>query len=459
MNIFQRKQPTDTEAHILYLDNHIKNLELNLQRTEQQLKQMTSLTEGYRSDARKNMSELQRVAETICDNDFSKKQLGGVNRILSLSSFELANFIIENWQKQREESISLIIDLQKALKTEEGKVKDLEAQLERTLQQQKEMAHLNQIIPGDSSLSNEGLTIQHNGRKIDPETGEILSGPEENELKVADIPDILEVVKQSSSSSQEEPSYEPPKTHLVLMEEIETKLSDVQYGIIEIIGSKGISEPKEIEQLLMDSELKISHTQFVNALNGLKQNLIVGEDKVNTGWRWFMALHLTDLGLQLYLKKAKKPAILCEKHILRRDHATWDHGYCIKDTATLMDMMGYTKITYDRKSNEIVLTNGKVWIPDIIAYDPIANKKVYIEVELGHHTQEQFNEKMDKARQITNDLRFVTNDKQAMETIISQFSRWKLEKKQQGQNIKNFTVWITTTKKLADKDWGNEYPS
>lgn len=464
MGLFGKKEVSPSKSENLYLENHVKAMELNQIKLETQFNQVHQLAEGYRSDARKNMGELQRVAETICDNDYSKEQLGGKNRILSLSSFELANFIINNWKKQREEAIDLIIGFQKALREKEGQVKDLEAQLERVLQQQRDLAHMNQQYVAPT-------IIETPSGQIDSETGEILAPPvptppipektPQNNLKSGEADDILKVLEQQSSPQPQEEisTYEDPKTHLVLMEEIENKMTEMQWGIIQVIGKDGFSEPKEIEEILLERIKGSNHTQFVNGLNGLKTNLIVGEDKVNTGWRWFNALHLTDLGLQLYQKKFRIPAVLCEKHVLRKENATWDHGYCIKDTSTLMEQMGYQNITYARKDNEIKLSNGKVWIPDITAYDTIANKKVYVEVELGHHTQKEFNEKMDKARQITNDLRFVTNSKTAMETIIQQFSKWKLEKAKTGAPVKNFNVWITTTKKLSDKDWGNEYPS
>ncbi|MBL4952134.1 hypothetical protein JK635_07905 [Neobacillus sp. YIM B02564] len=462
MAFFGRKEDlTPAKSETIFLENHAKTLELNIMKLEEQMNQTRQLAEGYRADARKHMSELQRVAQTICDNDFAKEQLGGKNRILSLSSFELANFIIDNWKKQRQEAINLIIELQKSLKRKEGEYRDLEAQLERVLTEQRDAARENQEYPSFDSPLHEEI------KNMEP--SEILSPAPEKDLKLPVADDIVKVVKQSTTlappspapvaSTHEDHTYRTPKTHLVLMDDIEKQMNDLSWSILEGIGKEGLSESKEIANFVKDRFGDFSQSQFTTALNGLKTNLIVAEDKVNTGWRWFFAFHLTDLGLQLFQKRFKKPAVLCEKHVLRKENATWDHGYTIKDTATLMEMMGYKDITYSRSDNEIKLSNGKTWIPDITAYDTLSNKKVYVEVELGHHTQKEFNEKMDKARQVAHELRFVTNAKQSMETIVQQFSRWKLEKSKQGNPVKNFDVYITTTKKLSDKDWGNHYPS
>jgi Chromosome segregation ATPases len=451
MNLFGRKNPSpdSPEAQAMYWESLAKTLEMSNMKLREQYEQVQRLAESYRNESRKHMGELQRVAQTICDNDYAREQLGGKNRILSLSSFELANFIIENWKKQRQEAIQLVADLQKALKREQAEKRDLEAQLERLLQQHREMAWSNQETSPPA-----GSVVQVEGRQVDTETGEILENAQP-------VPDILEVAKSSSESSFESPdepsAYDTPKTHLILLEDAESKLTDIQWRIMEAIGKEGMSESKEIEAYVLSGDS--NRTQFVNGLSGLKQMGIVAEDKINTGWRWFYAYHLSDLGLQLYQKRFRRPAVLCEKHVLKKEHASIEHGYIIKDTATLLEQFGYVNISYDRQANAIELSNKKVWIPDITAFDNLSRKRLFVEVECGNHTQEEFNEKMDKARQVTNDLRFVCPDKNAMETIVQQFSRWKLEKTKVGAPVKNFEVWITTTKKLAEKDWGQNYPS
>ncbi|MFE8700970.1 hypothetical protein ACFYKX_10110 [Cytobacillus sp. FJAT-54145] len=460
----KRHTPSPEQASHLFLEGQVKTMELSLMKLEEQNLQLERLVEGYRGDARKNMGELQRVAQTICDNEYAKEQLGGKNRILALSAFELANFIIDNWKKQQQEAITLVTNLQKELKKRDGAVKDLEDQLSRVLLKQQEDAY--------EHHSNIPVFQTDDGRKVDPETGEILpSTPAPSPSQPSQEDDILSVVQSQTQTPppakpkpqpQATPSsskVEPPKTHLVMLEKFEKELTEVQWKIVEVIGTEGLSEAKEIETRIGELISDVNNTQFTNAINSLKTSTILDMDKVNTGYRWFFAYNLSDLGLQLYQRKFKKPAILCEKHVLKKENATWDHGYAIKDTATLMEQMGLMNITYKRKDNEITLSNGKVWIPDITAYDSLAKKKLYVEVELAHHTQEEFNTKMDKARQVTKDIRFVTTGKKQMEIIIQQFSQWKLEKIKSGTPVKNFDVFITTTKKLADKDWGNHYPS
>lgn len=438
MALFNRQQdPTPTVAENLFLQNQVKMLELNLKKMEAHLQQVEGLLREYQRESSENMKYLRGVANSVCDNEYAQEQLGGKNRILTLPAHELSEFIVKNWQKQRQEMIALIIDLQKTVKRKDGQLADLEAQLERMLQQQKEQATLYQITP-----------VTTTPQFVDQETGEILSEP---------TPSSILVPTEEPESTSSSTSIHQPQTHLVLLENIENNLSEVQWGILKAIGEQGLSARPEIEKFLTEQNPGWK-SQLATAFSGLKTANLVGEDTVNPGNRWFTAFHLEDLGLEVYKRKFKKPAILCEKHRLKKENATWDHGYTIKEVALLMENMGYAEISYARKENEIRLSNGKVWIPDITAYDMLAKKRVYAEVELGHHTQDDFNEKMEKARQVASELRFVTNDKKAMETIHQQVSQWKLAQAKAGRPIHNFTVFITTTKKLADKDWGNELP-
>ena len=649
--MFNRNQQQDDQNWVAYA----QNLEVALMKLQEQMNQLQRLMEMYRSEASRNLDELRKVAQTICDNEFTMEQLGGKNKILSFSSFELAQFIMDNWKRQRKVAIDLIVDLQNTLKQKEQERRDFERQIEQMLLHQRELQQEMQRIhaapisreperlsspnqqptydppvippsftpqsnqfsstpppptihpelpkptqaptptyaeqkqniptptptktaaetpnkptsstqppikptqpppqqksPNQPNQPNQQKPHDHSQKQNQPSqknnqpspqnqpvaspinpkhdssgSRQEQKTPQNNEKKQnthqqhvdqnsnqksntnnsqqqaknpsssnqAPIPPVhkQEVVPATKpitptehkpmESSVPEPNMKPeasqkmgnayapsprlaqveaidqsPKTFVALYADIEDKLQELHWSIIHAIGSRGFSESRDIEKFLSHIE-GINDTKFHHAFNLLKNLDILADDKVSTGVRWFYALHLTDIGLQLYHKKYRQQAVVCEKHLLRKDHDNWDHGYCIKDTATLLDQFGYINVVHERKANTFELTNGKTWIPDIVCYDSLSNKSVYIEVELGNHTQDDFNQKMDKARMVANELRFVCNDKSAQEKIIQQYSKWKLEKHKSGVPVKNFSVYITTTKKLSEKDWGQHYPS
>lgn len=458
----------------VYEDSQIKNLELSTTKLQEQFRHSTNLAGKYKSEASKNLDELRNVAMVVCDNAYSMGQLGGRNEMLKLDAFELKNFIIENHQKQREEVLALMLELQNQLHHLQQQNEDKDRQLADLLRQRAETeqrAYQNQYsqqhhAPPQSPLSqyanphNQGAVHQQMQQPPQQQSPMQMAPSQQRQMPIQQQPQSRAPQAQSQQQ-QIQPPQSPagnyaPQTHTMLIDSVENTISDIGWNILVAIGANGLSEGIEIENQLTGT---YNSSNVKNAFATLQQSQIIESDKVNTGNRWFYAWNLTDLGVQIYQRKFRKPPVQCEKHMLRAENATWDHGYTIKDTATLLEDMGMIEIKYRRRENEIQLSGGRMWIPDVVCYDTISKQKLYVEVELGHHTQADFDEKIDKARQITKDLRFVTQNKDQAEKIIKQYSAWKLSKSQSGTPVKNFDVWITTTSKLAKKDWGNTYPS
>ena len=154
--------------------------------------------------------------------------------------------------------------------------------------------------------------------------------------------------------------------HVVDLNDYMNKMTDVMWDIMLAIGKEGLSEAKDIRKMVVNKG--VSESAFNVALSQLRKMNIVDQERINTGWRWFHAYELSEIGRRIYLEKYKNNPIECEKQILKKEHTTALHGYCIKDASIILKaIFGYDEASTDRKRNSIKLYTGETYIPDIIA--------------------------------------------------------------------------------------------
>ena len=109
--------------------------------------------------------------------------------------------------------------------------------------------------------------------------------------------------------------------------------------------------------------------------------------------------------------------------MLKRQHSTLQHAYCIKDTATILEQLGYTNLSIDSSKNSIPVAGGRRYVPDIVA-DFSPTEKTYWEVELGHHKDGDFYEKISKAAKVSSVLYIIANDRDSYDKLKRQVGRY-----------------------------------
>ena len=152
---------------------------------------------------------------------------------------------------------------------------------------------------------------------------------------------------------------------------------------------------------------------------------MVENESISTFLRRNLSLYrLTQLGEAVYKRLTEKSPVKAQRDKLESQHSTLEHAYLIKDTASILETLGYTNVTYDSKDNQIQVAGGNRYVPDISA-DFSPTVKTYWECELGHHKDADFFEKLQKAAKVTDTLYVITPRKEVSDKMKKQIGRYK----------------------------------
>lgn len=208
-----------------------------------------------------------------------------------------------------------------------------------------------------------------------------------------------------------------------------SKLNDKEKFVFETIVSNGISEEKESKEIAanipFDENMRfISKDTAWRSIITLVKAGIFDLQSIHTGYRTFNILKLTDIGAKLYrLQFRKEPAV--QEHIrLRKEHASYLHGYIVKDVATIVEKKGwYTHISTNRKQNTLKISDGRTLIPDVIGKSGV--KFDMYEVECGNHNQADFNDKCNKIMAVSRKIIIVGQNRDIVTRILKpQVEKW-----------------------------------
>ncbi len=275
---------------------------------------------------------------------------------------------------------------------------------------------------------------------------------DENE-RVVDLTDEKVAEKINTVSSG--------KLYVQDLEKLESQLKDAHWDIFKLIVDEGISEISQAKMLvnlrLKDEDGSISVDKAGRLIKFLSSLQLFTQVKVNTGMRWFMVLQLTEIGRKLYVSRYKKEPRETEYQRIVREHENAEHGYTIRDVAQILtDTQKYRSVSMSRKGNSIRLPDGRTCVPDIMCC--LSNGVEYYEVECGNHHQSDFNEKCDKLKSITQNLFFVTPNRETVEKKLKpQIEEWiKVTGRQQLQ-LSGVVVYLTSISDLAAQRWTYVY--
>lgn len=478
------------------LENQIKQLQLNIITLSDQLENFKRICRKYQEEYNRLVKRVNEFCRMILETEYVRNQLGGNNPLSDMDIFTLLNYAEQCYRNNNIKERNLIIELTDKLKEKEQEIEGLKAQISRyMLREQQLKEELNAFDEQQSvasSTDSKSTSVEENIHNVSSTPSTLSSATktvssersgimkisiiEDDEDEETDNFDILDDEQHKNLKYDEEKRLKTCRTscnivpqpadstaknkdviaHVIDLKEYINKINDIMWEIIIAIGKKGLSESKDLKKEVV--KRGITESSFNTALSQLRKMNIVEQEKFNTGWRWFYAYELSDLGRQIYVERFGSEPVLCEKQILQKEHTTALHGYCIKDAAYILkSVFGYDEAVTDRKMNSMKLYNGEVYIPDIIAKKRQGAITDYFEVELGHHTQKDFNSKCDKMRMVTKNLYFITPDADTMNKIlVRQISQWVLEKGGKDK-LKGLTIYLTTMTKLSEGRWDNIY--
>lgn len=397
----------------------VRQLEDQLENCEKEKKQVIA-------QLKKQRKCMQALAEKICDSEYGESQLNGKNMVSTLDDMELRDFIIKNVLRQRINFTKAIRDLQKIYLQEKEEKNKIAMQLLNEQKEKEEYKKAYETLVKEASENSSGISLP-----LTPKSS------------------IIPTISESVESADKNMVYYDKLPYDI--SEIYNALDVYQLSILKIIGESGYNETNDIIDTCATHTELGSNTLIRDNLKLMVANKILETESISTPIRRKLILYsITSIGAAIYKKEYGKLPIKDEKTRIKEMHATLQHGYCIKDTVKILEDLGYTEISMDSTKNAIEVANNRRYVPDIIAnFD--AKTKTYWEVELGHHKDGDFYEKLEKAAKVTSLVYIVVNDAQSWEKVKKQITGFRLKLKQEHRSMK-LTVLLGTMMQLSKKD-------
>lgn len=407
---------------------------------EEQVNEGNSALGKAQKKAKKLRSCLMEVAEKVCDNEYSDKQLGGPNQVMSLSDTDLRDFIIQNYYNQR----STMMDKQRKLQIlYQTAVKEKETISQGYLKLKQENEALEKRV---ADLEYE---VQHNTYApasplhVDSESFETVPEDSQNSFSQETYPeqDIRSIPDETVSNivTIDAMPYD--------LNQIRGKMDQYQNILLKVLGDKGANETGDIINDCTETGEFPTESRIRKTLASLKENGLV-EDRKHPAQSNAQLSYLSELGKAMYEYMFKKKPCKDEIHRLCAMHDNIDHAYCIKQTCKILEKNGYTNVCMDNSQNVFEITKGKRYIPDIVA--EFNGRKTFWEVERGNHHDVDFFEKLDKAAVITGGTVYVVGDNMdTKEHLKKQINKYVLEKRKENSKM-SFDIYLGTIAEVSN---------
>ena len=253
----------------------------------------------------------------------------------------------------------------------------------------------------------------------------------------------------SLKKQEEELKKKTERSGQVLLEikDIEESITPLMWKVFYIIVSNGLSQEKEIKSFvvryLIEAEMSCySKDAIYRAIKSLTVLRIFRVVPISTGIRTFHLLQLSYLGEMLYMRKFEKRPPKSEMEIVASNHASYTHGYMIEEAKNILEQRGTCgMVTTDRAANKLVLTDGTVVIPDIIA-GTSSNWQMF-EVECGTHNNSDFYHKCDKLIKVKRHLHFIGSSRESVEKdLIPKIDSWIRTRKLENLQCFGFDISV-----------------
>lgn len=386
---------------------------------ENQLKKIEKEYSEERKKSKSLRKSLEVIAEKTCNFKYAAKQLGGPNQIFKMSDSQLREFIISNILEQKSEFMNSLKEVQQLyLQTHEEKM----------------------------NLASRVLELESNKESLSEKS---ILNMQKNDVEKSSLETSENPVNSQEFSQRKENTFIMGQKVFDIEAEMQ-KLTTYQEEIIKVMGEFGYSETRQIYNEVM-KRMNVKETTLKNQMTELITNMIIETEGVASFLRRNLDLYaLTPVGQEIYLHLTDKKAIKAEKDRLKTQHSTLEHAYLIKDTATILEDLGYTHISFDSKANQIQVAGGNRYVPDIIA-DFSDTAKTYWEVELAHHTDPDFFEKLQKAAKVTNTVYVIAPNRQAFDKLKKQIGRYQAYVLSKNLKTK-MTIFVGTINQLKKRE-------
>lgn len=410
-----------------------------LQQLEEQLKDYKTDYDKSQKQSSERRKCLMTIAEKVCDSKYGNMQLGGRNDMIKQTDFEIRDFIIRNVLDQKMRYTQSIIDLQKLYINEQREKEELANQVLKLREELVQAQNAYQNAIQANQTSNLGQMAAAAG--VGAVGGAMVGAMNSHQNAKPEVDTKMPGKKDSNILINGSEVYDITKEY--------NKVNVYQLAILNAIGTFGYSETNDIVSECM-KHVEAKETFIRQNINELVDFKMLTLDKISTPIRKTLSLYgLSDLGKAIYKKEYDKTPVKCEKVRLVEMHASINHAYCIKDTCKILGDLGYTNISMDAIANTIDVASSRRYVPDIIAnFD--SKTKTYWEVELGHHKDGDFFDKLDKATKVTDVIYIVVNDMQTWEKVKKQVVGYKLKLNQENRKVK-LTVYLGTMTQLSKK--------
>ena len=242
------------------------------------------------------------------------------------------------------------------------------------------------------------------------------------------------------------------------LENIAEQMKPIHWLAFEVIVSQGISEEKIAKNAIIDKiilQLKdiVSDDAAWRYIKHLVALQLFKVQRIDTGYRQFNVLLITEIGRMLYMMHFRKKVPVSEAFMFIKEHASLQHGYMIKDASILIRQLEfYDSVTTGRRDNFIKLENGRSVIPDIIA--TFAEETDYFEVECGNHKQIDFNDKCSKLATLTDRIIFIGRSFEAITNILKpQIDKWIMSMGRERLCQLDKTVYLASIIDIKKNRW------
>ncbi len=448
--------------------------------------------EAWEIIAKRNdtISDLSRkLCEDILAKDPSEMRLGKEYAWGNIDIIELLHKSIISFEKYTQKRTEIMRQINEESERRRLEIENLQSQVDIAHRDMvsiinQQTGEVNPIIPEDTSTNADQQTGEVNS--IIPENapasvkgaaegGKIKVVEESSDVTKEDFAEIMECQRigetvnceiDDSIQVSREHKKQVAKKAYKNMGENEKKMNrdvtmqgitDKAFVIIKAIGMTGYYKTVDISkkafELYEEQNMKVSQSSFKSFLPTLSNMGIIKIDEVGTPFSKMMTYELTNFGKEIYKERFKKDAVISKAQILISKHDNLDHALGIEFSMIWLEKSEfYQKINMD---GERIQLKDCVYVPDILATTK-HGKKEYYEYERGNHTQQDWNYKLEKMYEATNEINIIASDNTTMlEKIIPKTLKWI---KDRSPLLKNKTIKVTTIHRIKtaiEKNNGN----
>ena len=233
-----------------------------------------------------------------------------------------------------------------------------------------------------------------------------------------------------------------------------------QLLLIEILGSTGKYEKEDIYQTFKErcitrnlADKQLTDGSCLFHMNKLIHDKFIKQEKTAHPLKSQYAVYsLMEKGRQTYTQTFGRAPVKPLFAEIIRAHDNLEHGLGIAELKKLLNQSHeYFLVSDDRKDTTIALRDGRTYIPDIIVKGHSSGRQTpftaYFEYERDTHTQENFEEKMERALQTlwqedcVKCIYIVTNNHENAIDLSKKVNKW-VEKR--GISLMSIRLRITT---------------